>query len=335
VTRVLVSTISGAHDLGVETVTRALAARGAEVSLLESDLFPTSRQLTIGWGPEDLLLHGNGADTIDLTGVSAVWLRHTDTADALPRAMNADHRAAARLESDAMVWGLLECIEVFQLDPPEAIRAAPYKPRQLQLARRSGLEIPRTVVTNDPARVREFAKTCPDGVIAKLVDGSLLGGDLARGVASKFTRRVGVAELEELASLRLSPMIFQELVPKALELRITVVGTRVFIAAIASAGSRADDWRADDALKTTMRPYEACPSEVTARILTLLTRLGLNFATIDMIVTPDGRHVFLELNTLSYFEFVERATGLPISDAIADLLLGISPSRIASTRPHP
>lgn len=336
-THVLVCTISGARDPGVATVTRALAARGADVVLLESDLFPTERRLTIGWDPNDrLLLSHEGAGAIDLSEVGAVWLRHTDTGDALSHEMDPDHRAAARLESDAMVWGLLECLEVFQLDPPAAIRAAPYKPRQLQLARRFGLDIPKTLVSNDPGRVREFARTCGGAMIGKLVDGSLLGG-LSDGVETKFTRTIGAVELEQLASLRLSPMIFQERVPKARELRITVVGRRVFVAAIDSAGSLAgaDDWRADASLKASLRPYEECPPAVIERLLALLTHLGLNFATVDMIVTPDGRHVFLELNTLSYFEFVERATGLPISDAIADLLLGRSPSRIAPSRLTP
>jgi glutathione synthase/RimK-type ligase-like ATP-grasp enzyme len=54
---------------------------------------------------------------------------------------------------------------------------------------------------------------------------------------------------------------------------------------------------------------------------------SLNYGAIDIILTPDGRHVFLELNPSGEFFWLERAPGLSISEAIADLLLGHSPRR--------
>ena len=54
---------------------------------------------------------------------------------------------------------------------------------------------------------------------------------------------------------------------------------------------------------------------------------SLNYGAIDIILTPDGRHVFLELNPSGEFFWLERTPGLPISDAIADLLLGHSMRR--------
>jgi hypothetical protein len=44
------------------------------------------------------------------------------------------------------------------------------------------------------------------------------------------------------------------------------------------------------------------------------------YSTIDLIVTPDGDHVFLELNPNGQYLWVEEMTGTPISEAIADLL---------------
>src|SRR5262245_5205073 len=101
-------------DPGVGLVTRALAARGAEAIRLESDLFPRERRLTIAWDRDDRVLLSSSAGAVDLREVCAVWLRHTETGDALPRDMLPDHRVAARMESDALLWGTLECLEVFQ-----------------------------------------------------------------------------------------------------------------------------------------------------------------------------------------------------------------------------
>ncbi|HEU4434710.1 MAG TPA: hypothetical protein VFR51_15100 [Pyrinomonadaceae bacterium] len=48
---------------------------------------------------------------------------------------------------------------------------------------------------------------------------------------------------------------------------------------------------------------------------------SLNYGAIDIILTPDGKHVFIELNPCGEFFWLERSPGLPISAAIADLLL--------------
>src|SRR5262245_41546381 len=210
-----------------------------------------------------------------------------DTGANLPDDLDAGLQEASRAESDTMIWSLLECLNVFQLDPPESLRRAPYKPRQLQLARKGGLEIPRTLITNDPRAVREFAKTCRRGLIAKMIDGSSIGVETDQGLTPVYTRALLAEDLEDLDSLSLCPMIFQELVPKALELRITVVGARVFVAAIESGSSAigAEDWRKDQGLVRGFRPFDNCPEVILDRLLAMLDHLGLNFATIDMILT--------------------------------------------------
>jgi glutathione synthase/RimK-type ligase-like ATP-grasp enzyme len=53
----------------------------------------------------------------------------------------------------------------------------------------------------------------------------------------------------------------------------------------------------------------------------------LNYGAIDIIVTPDNRHIFLEVNPAGEFFWLERCPGLPISKALADVLLGRAPRR--------
>ena len=53
----------------------------------------------------------------------------------------------------------------------------------------------------------------------------------------------------------------------------------------------------------------------------LVEQLGLCYGAIDMVVTPDGRYVFLEINPNGQYLWIEEETGLPISDAICDLLM--------------
>ena len=51
-----------------------------------------------------------------------------------------------------------------------------------------------------------------------------------------------------------------------------------------------------------------------------LYQLPLEF---EVLLTPDGRHVFLELNPSGEFFWLQRTPGLAVSDAIADLLTHI------------
>jgi glutathione synthase/RimK-type ligase-like ATP-grasp enzyme len=63
------------------------------------------------------------------------------------------------------------------------------------------------------------------------------------------------------------------------------------------------------------------PTDVEAKLLQFMDYFGLNYGGIDIIVTPDDRYVFLEVNPVGEFFWLELYAGLPISQAIARLLL--------------
>jgi glutathione synthase/RimK-type ligase-like ATP-grasp enzyme len=69
------------------------------------------------------------------------------------------------------------------------------------------------------------------------------------------------------------------------------------------------------------------PLAIEEKILRLMDYFSLNYGAIDIILTLDGKHVFLELNPCGEFFWLERCPGLPISDAIADVLLGALPQQ--------
>ncbi len=121
--------------------------------------------------------------------------------------------------------------------------------------------------------------------------------------------------------LRQTPGIFQELVPKAYELRVTVLGHRALAAKVLSQQTEKGrlDWRrSQDELR-----FEAVrlAPELAARCRALLDELGLVFGCFDFVVTPDGEHVFLEVNEMGQFLFLERHCGLPLLDAFSEFLL--------------
>ena len=67
--------------------------------------------------------------------------------------------------------------------------------------------------------------------------------------------------------------------------------------------------------------------DIEEKILFLMDSFSLNYGAIDIILTPAGKHVFVEVNPCGEFFWLEGSPGLPISDAIADVLVGHSRRR--------
>jgi len=277
------------------------------------------------------LLHQEGSTTgallltpdgpVDLMQVTAVWYRRFAPGHALPA--DTPMRPAAVQESRATLAGLIEVLPAFHLDAVADVRRAGVKPLQLRLAAELGLPVPRTLVTNDPEAVRHFASECPGGVVAKTLSSFVVHDEEGRELAV-YTSWVREEHLEDLDGLQLSPMQFQEWVPKAFELRCTVVGNRVFSAAldVGLLDRGKVDWRIEGSeLAAAWRPHEL-PPEVEQALLSLLDKLGLNYAAIDLILTPDGRYVFLEVNPCGEFRWLNDLEELSIAEAIAGVLTG-------------
>lgn len=51
-----------------------------------------------------------------------------------------------------------------------------------------------------------------------------------------------------------------------------------------------------------------------------MEELGIVFGCFDFIVTPQGDYVFLEVNEMGQFLFVEEWTGMPLLDAFCSFL---------------
>ncbi len=117
-------------------------------------------------------------------------------------------------------------------------------------------------------------------------------------------------------------MVFQELIPKARELRVAYVAGQAFAGALDATGTSRGhtDWRR--AAPGECRWEQAqLPTEVANSLQVLMSDLGLVFGAVDLICTPAGEHVFLEVNPGGEWGMLERDLGLPISEAIAAALL--------------
>lgn len=321
--KVLFVTYTGDITGMIPELTQTLQARGAEVLRFDNDLFPTEAQVILSQhsNGEGLRFRYKGRE-MRLGPEDAIWYRRARIGEKLPE-MDPQLRHGALLESKALLYGAIGAAPCFVIDPPHLVRSNEHKPRQLHIARELGLDIPRSLMTNDPEEARAFIESCPGGVVAKMLSAFPVFDD--QGVEQVvFTTLLTSEHLDKLDGLRYSPMVFQERIRKKLELRITVIGNRLFTAAVDSekTDGAVIDWRARGVtLLQSWREY-ALPADIERRLGQYMDRIGLQYSAIDVIVDPDGRHIFLEANPAGECFWMQyNAPHFPLSTALADVLL--------------
>lgn len=204
------------------------------------------------------------------------------------------------------------------MNHPLSTERARSKALQLATASRLGLRIPRTYIGNHPQKVCRFVDSCEGGAIAKSLT-------WFAGLNGKFffTRRVTSSQLaSSSAAIALSPLVYQEYIPKEHELRVTCVGARLFAARIFSQeNDRARvDWRRD---QFNLRYEKArLPADWKKRIRAVQSALQLEYAAFDFIVAPGEELVFLEVNAGGNWMWLEDRLGLPIALEVARRLTG-------------
>ena len=299
----------------VDLVAQALARRGVRPIRFNTDLFPSSIKLS---GPERILTETG--EQISAAEVLAVWARKIW----LPRmADDLDDRFRSMCvgESVAALEGFLDALhDARWVNDLQRQRAAENKQRQLRLAARAGLRVPRTLVTNDPVAARQFFAETDGQTVAKLLRPIAVSMDADTPFV--YTSRVREEDLAGAEALRHSPMVFQELIPKACELRVAYVAGETFAGALDASGtSRGQtDWRRVAPEECSWQNAQL-PDEVASGLKALMSELGLVFGAVDLICTPAGEYVFLEVNPGGEWGMLERDLGLSISEAIAGALV--------------
>ena len=339
--------IAAADDAHVPYVTQHLIKADADFVCFDPQDFPSRVAITVDYsqrGFKSLLLQLPDR-TIDLQALTSVWNRARVRPKAPTNALKEQQwwieESATRFLSE-----LYECInclwvperpeserEPFRLtNPPnKEVGANPHRAQhpsphnklyQLQLAATLGFAIPPTRVTNDPDALLDFYESSSRPLISKkaIPLANWRHGERVQA----YTHPVKPADIIRYQSVRYTPVVFQENVAKHCELRVTVVGDQVFSAAIDSHASHrvATDWRHYlDVGGERMYSIHTLPQEVHGRCIQLLKSLGLCYGAIDLILTPDGEYVFLEINPGGQWGWIENYTGLPISQAVAQLLM--------------
>jgi hypothetical protein len=297
------------EDVHAVRVADLLRREGNSVRFVHASGFGTAHSLTFDPSTGGGVLRTDDIE-VAAADVSSVWYRRPgrpvvddDITDPLDRTF-------AEREWQAAIDGFFSVVPSLVVSPPLCQRAA-IKPRQLSAARCAGLRVPETVITNDVDEAEAFVAR-HSSVVHKAISSP----------SHRFldTRVWGEREVECLADLPLCPIILQERIEGPSDIRVTIVGRRMFAARIDTAAGHAGvDSRLD--LDAPCVPH-VLPDEVSAALLCVMEKLGLLFGTVDLKLTETNEYVFFEVNPQGQFLYIEILTGQPISAAVAALLAG-------------
>ena len=317
----LTNSEDGMHS---DVVISKLLARGEDVFRFDTDRF-TNGEITIAFLPSAKggeCIISNGNDSIQAGDIKSVWYRRPNHLNlSIKDPVQKDYaEKEVRSFLDA-IWFLLEQRErIFFLSRPSAIESARRKLFQLDLAERYGMRIPRTIITNDSEKVRTFHGACSGGMIFKAISNEFLNyGEKSYNIP---TTLITADHLRKIDLIRRAPAIFQELIAKDYELRVTVAGKKIFPVKIDSQKNPLTivDWRNPLCIDKLAYSATTLDPRIELFCLEMLRTLDLQFGAFDFVVDKEGDIYFLEINPNGQWYWLEDLTGSLISDAIVDIL---------------
>jgi glutathione synthase/RimK-type ligase-like ATP-grasp enzyme len=292
---------------------------------------------SIGGAGTEALHVADALGEIGAQQADVFWNRRIGT-PAIDRPMPAGEREVALRETGVFADGVLAllCERAFAVNGVHEARHAENKLTQLRAARDAGFTLPPTLISNHPQHIRNFVQVHEQsGTVYKAF--RPVTWESAAGLAMLYTAKVDESMLPEDRLLQLSPGLFQAYVPKAYELRVTCIGNHIVAARLDSQATQHGkvDWRIAP-LKELGVTRAELPAQVQQQCRALLRRLGLVFGCIDLIVTPSGDHVFLEINQMGQFLWVEEmCPQIPLLQMFCEFLVRRDASREPGTPRFP
>lgn len=303
--------VSHYGDVHAEAVRWGLKAVGVAADIWMPSDVPSFGEVAVAIDKQGFDFTGSGL-TRPIRDYQLAWLRKPGRFSPDIRRTPGENRYV-EYESRQMLHGVLYALEetlpVTNRFSREIVSAN--KIKQLIIAQKVGLQIPMSVVGNRGSDISAaFLGKRPAYKSFRVP--IWRGSDLITERGAKPQATVGATSriadefLDRPDVIQSCPGIFQEYVAKSHELRILWLEGRCTVARIDSQSSAEakEDWRLDQ--KNLNFQPDTIPDDVAQRLGKLMIALGLEGGSIDMIVTPEGQHIFLEVNPSGQFLWLDR-----------------------------
>lgn len=205
------------------------------------------------------------------------------------------------------------------INSPEKTFQAENKMLQLGIAKKIGMDVPKTVVSNyfSDSLANDFGSCHLYAV--KALDTALFYDNNTEEEYFTYTQILTKEELLK-ESLQEAPVFIQECISNKTDIRVTIIGEKLFASKITKDGKGIDgDWRHNP--KETLQ-YSKCqlPRGLEIKIIKIMRALGLNFGGMDLAYS-NGKYYFIEVNPTGEWAWLMKPTGYPISKEIVNFMV--------------
>jgi glutathione synthase/RimK-type ligase-like ATP-grasp enzyme len=305
--------VSTKLDNATDAVVKRLATKGVRHYRLNTEDYPFHSTLSYCPTEKPSLVY----DGVPIGTPTSIWYRRMRT-PSTPVGMDEGVSNFCRQEARSLIVGSALAQDARWMSHPARVWEAENKPYQLRVATQLGLSIPKTLISNDPETIESAFRKWGRMVIKPVRSGYVVNNGVEYAI---YTSELLDKHFEDFDDAIWSPSIYQQLVPKRYDLRITIVGDQCFAVAIDSQSDPAAlvDWRQTE---NPDLPHHrtTLPKALVETLKKLMARLGLTFGAIDLIETTDGGYVFLEVNPSGQWLWLDEMLDLGISDSVANWL---------------
>lgn len=222
-------------------------------------------------------------------------------------------------EKITLLYNTLHSLDKKWLSNPKIINKIK-KVEVLDEARKIGLEIPKTLITNSKEKLLEFYFQ-NDGIIVKAIN-EVRNVSIKDSIFSQLTNNVSIEMIKEMNDV-FFPSLFQEKLHKKYEIRTFYLDRKLSSMAIFSQNdsqTKVDFRHYNDINPNRTIPFKL-PNEIEIKLTLLMDKLKLETGSIDIVRTVDNRYVFLEVNPVGQFGMVSYPCNYPIERDIANYLI--------------
>lgn len=301
------------------------AKNNVKILVFSPDLYPSKIRVSLEMSSRGLI-SGHVGGLWSLEGDSMqeheLDICDIDTAWYLRDGHLSEKNVAARFrinESRAAVNSLMSVLRCSWINKRESIEALlSNKLLQQSLATRCGLLVPRTLLCNDFLSIEKFSRNKTE-LLLKTLGYTVLDSKAECFIYSELFTREELLHAE--TSIRTCPIFTQEYIEKKCEYRIMVIGNQVLACRIDSQASEKTkiDWRHYDFAHVQHRKVDLPPT-IQFKLLEFMKLANLQYGAIDMIETPSGEFVFLEVNPSGQWGWIDNLTDLNIPQAVINML---------------
>jgi glutathione synthase/RimK-type ligase-like ATP-grasp enzyme len=296
------------NDAHAIAVACALTQRGHGVSLY-------CAPAAIGGTDMSLKISNRGSNwSLDTTERDAayydmIWLRRRSS-PLLTSQVHPDDTEFVLRENGAFFgnfWSLAADENVRWIHDSPASNNGENKIRQLAIARSCGLRVPDTLITGHIDTILRFINDSEnDGAQVIYKTFSSVGWLEAGRTRIKHTTVIDEDTIRSHPAVTLTPGIYQRRLDKQFEVRANIFGDEDYSIKINACRTEAGsvDWRSSLDLTGQVEQFEL-PRSVARQCRSLLEKLNLTMACIDLVVDTAGEYHFIEINQQGQFLWVE------------------------------